>query len=220
MAAHHEADMIPHPAAGVQPWGYPPRAVSSGTGHADASQSGGQFVPRLPPQPQSRPPAAHDLATRDPEPHQRGPPAKRLRLDVPAGSFVRDVSPAYAAVGEPKDTSGSADLQPSSAPWRTGPVWSFQGLVSDAPAPDFHGENAVAVRQSDEPASLPPLPSLPWKHAPPDTVKGSSGRSRENSPAKDVPTTPYRIQVPDAAPVLKDNSEFSVQREKNQSDLG
>lgn len=214
VAAHHETDMIPHSSAGVQPWAYPARAaVNSGTGRVDVAQAVGHFDPRperLPtPQLQSIPPAVIELSEGGTEVQEGERPTKRPRLDAPVTLSMGDAGPASIAVWESKNTSGPANPRRPSVPVRARPVWSFQGLVSDTLGLGPHGADAIAAGQSDESALLPALPALPWKYPPPDSVEGSSGRSREGSPSKDVPTTPYRIQVPDAAPVLKDTSELS-----------
>lgn len=203
--------MIPHSTAGVQQWGYPPRAANSGAGRVDVAQFGGQFDPhseRLStPRPLSRTPAVIDPSAKGSEAHQREPPVKRLKTDAPGGSLLESASPGSAAGRELKSTPGPANSRPSSVPWRSRPVWSFQGLLSDIPTVEPRGENAPVSGQRDERASPPPLPKLSWKNAP-GSVEGSSSRSRERSPSKEVQTTPYRIQVPDAAPALDDKSEL------------
>ncbi|KAI9927995.1 hypothetical protein ASPWEDRAFT_42159 [Aspergillus wentii DTO 134E9] len=200
--------MIPHPSAGVHPWGHPLRAVNSGSGRVDVSQGLNQsdFLPEKPsmpvPQPQTRSPAVIDLTTSSQDAQEREPPAKRQRLDVPSGSAIGDASPVPVGGGELKNTAGSASSRPPTVPWRGRPVWSFQALISETPGGgEVHGETTAALAQGEKPASLPPFPTMPWKHTPPDS--SGSTRSRESSPVKDVQTTPYRIEVPSNAPALK-----------------
>lgn len=191
--------MIPHSSAGVQPWAHPRRTASSGPARVDASQEG---VPSDPPeglstpQSQSRLPAGTDL-TPGFEAQDQEPRAKRPRLDTPTG----DASPRLAGNGERRNTLAFASAKPP-ASWRTRPAWSFHALVSEGPGGNAH--NAASGAQSGRPASPPPLPGLPWMDTLDSDGLGPS-ISREHL-SKEVQTTPYRIQVPTAAPVLKNES--------------
>ena len=202
--------MIPHSSAGVQPWAYPVHAVNGGTGLVDVAQTVDHFdtpLERLSSsQLQPKPSAVIELAEDGSEMREGEPPPKRPRLDAGVTGLV---------VWDPKNTPVSANSCRSSVPSHTQPRSSFEAQVSDIPGLRLHGEDTVTAGQSDETASLPPLPTPPWKHSPQDSVEGSSGRLREGSPPKEVPTIPFRIQIPDAAPVLKGKSELSCIMSRN-----
>lgn len=216
MNAQDETEMISHPSAGVQPWGHPLRTVSSGAVRVDASQNLGSADPhsdKLPvplSHPQARQPAVIDLTTSGWETQDREPPAKRLKLDTPTGSSMGNGNPAVSTSGELNNASGTVGLKPSSLSWRNRPVWSFQALISETYGGEPRGENAADATQERETATPPPFPNLPWKYAPPEPLGNNCARSRECSPVKDVQTTPYRIEVPSIAPVLKGDSKWSL----------
>ncbi|KAF7591900.1 RNA polymerase II mediator complex subunit [Aspergillus hancockii] len=203
--------MIPHSSAGVQSWGHPLRAVNSGSGRVDASQTLGPLDPQLEklqtpaPQPQPRQPAVIDLTTSGGDAHDLDPPPpKRPRLDLPAAPSTRDVSPAPGSGGELRNTPGTGGSKPPTLSWRNRPVWSFQAMLSEIPGNNvMNEEDAAAVAQGGKPASPPPLPVLPWKYNPPDSMGSNPTTSRASSPVKEVQTTPYRIEVPSVAPMIK-----------------
>lgn len=160
------------------------------------------------PQPQLRQPAVVDLTTHSGDTSEREPPSKRLRLDLPSVASTGDASPA-SGNGEPRNTPSTSTptAKPSSLSWRGRPVWSFQALISEIPGSGgMSEEDAAAVAQSGKPASPPPFPVLPWKYAPPEAAGNKSVKSRDSSPAKKVQTTPYHIECPSVAPVLKGQS--------------
>ncbi|KAB8258163.1 mediator of RNA polymerase II transcription subunit 12 [Aspergillus pseudonomiae] len=201
--------MIPHSSAGVQSWGHPLRAVNSGSGHVDASQSVGPSDPQFEklttpvPQPQPRQPAVIDLTTSGGDAQEVEPPPKRLRLDLPAAPSARDASPAPGSGGELRSTPGTGGSKPPSLSWRNRPVWSFQTMLSEVPGSNvMNEEDATAVAQGGKPASPPSLPVLPWKYVP-ESLGANPTMSRASSPVKEVQTIPYRIETPSVAPVLK-----------------
>lgn len=198
--------MIPHSSATIYPWCHPSRAVTSGSGRADGSPAVRQFDTRaenLPtPQPQPRPLQVIDLSAVSSEDQEREPPVKRPRLDVPTKPSAGDMSPTLVGPGELKNASGFAYSRPPAASWRTRPVCSFQDLMPETPAIEPGGE----LEQHGEPFPLPPLPNLPWKYTVPESADAGFSGSRDIPPSNDVQTVPYRIQVPEIAPVLKDNS--------------
>ncbi|KAF4156578.1 hypothetical protein CNMCM6936_006474 [Aspergillus lentulus] len=201
--------MIPYSSAGVQSWGQPLHAVYSGTGRADLSQPLGQPdrqseqasmpVPQL----QGRPPALIDLTANDGDVLEREPPAKRLKIDVHAGSVAGDGSPASAGVGESKSTPSTTTSKPPSLSWRARPVWSFQALLSEVSgSAEINGESAAGVVQDVKPPSPPSFPGPPWKFAPADTKASDPAGAQDGAPAKEVQTTPYHIETPSVAPVM------------------
>ncbi|KAB8236815.1 mediator of RNA polymerase II transcription subunit 12 [Aspergillus alliaceus] len=201
--------MIPHSSAGVQSWGHPLRAVTSGSGRVDASQTvrpsdpQPEKLPTTVPPPQTRPPAVIDLTTSGGDAQEIEPPPKKLRLDLPTAPSARDVSPAPGSGGELRSTPGTGGSKPSLS-WRNRPVWSFQAMLSEVPGSNARNEeDAAAVTQGGKPASPPPLPGLPWKYAPSESLGSNNSTSRACSPGKEVQTTPYRIEIPSVAPVLK-----------------
>ncbi|EAW09216.1 uncharacterized protein ACLA_034190 [Aspergillus clavatus NRRL 1] len=202
--------MIPHSSAGVQPWGHPLRAVHSASGLTDIPHALGQpdlhpeqsSMPA--PQPQTGPSAVIDLTANGGEAQEREHPAKRLRLDIHSGSNARDGSPASAGLGEPKSTPVSTSSKPPPLSWRGRPVWSFQALLSEVPgAGEPNVESTTAAAQDVKPLSPPSFPAPPWKHSPADPTASSAAGLRGVTPAKEVRTTPYHIEVPSVAPVLR-----------------
>ncbi|RHZ57631.1 mediator of RNA polymerase II transcription subunit 12 [Aspergillus thermomutatus] len=201
--------MIPHSSAGVQSWGHPLHAVHSGAGRADLSQHLGQSdlqseQPSMPvPQPQTRQPVLIDLTANGGDVPERDPPAKRLKLDVHAGSVAGDGSPASAGVGESKSTPSTTTSKPPPLSWRARPVWSFQALLSEVSgSAENNGESAAAVMQDVKPPSPPSFPAPPWKFAPADTTTSDPTGGQDGAPAKEVQTAPYQIETPSVAPVM------------------
>jgi mediator of RNA polymerase II transcription subunit 12 len=206
--------MIPHSSAGVQSWGQPLYAVYTGTGRADLSQPLGQpdrqsEQPSMPvAQTQGRPPALIDLTANDGDVLEREPPAKRLKIDVHAGSVANDGSPASAGVGESKSTPGATTSKPPSLSWRARPVWSFQSLLSEIPgSAEINGESAAGVVQDLKPPPPPSFSGPPWKFAPTDIIASDSAGEQDGASAKEVQTTPYHIETPSVAPVIRGESE-------------
>ncbi|KAJ5114672.1 Mediator complex subunit Med12, partial [Penicillium alfredii] len=178
--------------------GSPLRALNGVPGQVNMVQFPAQYDPQpemsqAPLPPPTRPPVV-DL-TPGYESQDREPPPKRPRLDVPGGSGAGETAPAMGA--ETRNTPGSASSRPSLS-WRARPLWSFQAVQSEIPGSENRGEGVGGAKSP----SPPPLPSQPWKNAP-DRAGSGDSRSRESSPSKDVQTTPYRIEVPSIAPVLK-----------------
>ncbi|CEL07775.1 Putative Mediator of RNA polymerase II transcription subunit 12 [Aspergillus calidoustus] len=200
--------MIPHSSAGVQAWGKPLRTVDNGPGRVDASQalnladfrSEKQSTPVL--SAHSAPPAVIDLTSSAGDTQEREPPAKRLKLDASAGSFPTDASLAATSGGVARNTPGIvAPAKPASLSWRGRPVWSFQALISEAS--DTTEEGSSSTPGSGRPASPPPFPHLPWKSLPIDQFGSNAMKPRDPTPAKKVQTTPFRVEIPSDAPVLK-----------------
>ncbi|KAL4786458.1 hypothetical protein BJX76DRAFT_365831 [Aspergillus varians] len=203
--------MIPHSSAGVQSWGHPLRKLDSGSGRADGSQTLNQqdfrsetqrSTPVLPPH--TGQPAVIDLTSSVNDAQEREPPAKRLRLDLCAGFSGKDASPAPVTGGESRATPGIANSKPSSLSWRGRPVWSFQAMISEASnGGEVTEEDAISTPEGRKPTSPPPFPHLPWKGAPSEQSGNNATKAAESDSAKKVQTTPFRVEVPSVAPVLK-----------------
>ncbi|KAL2816915.1 hypothetical protein BJX63DRAFT_441287 [Aspergillus granulosus] len=202
--------MIPHSTAGVQTWGNPLRTVDNGLGRVDASQA--LNLPDLRPDKQSTPvlsahsapPVTIDLTSSTGDAQEREPPAKRLKLDASVGSFAKDTSLAVASGGETRNTPGIATSKPASLSWRGRPVWSFQALLSEASSGgDTTEESAISTPEGGRPTSPPPFPHLPWKSLPADHLETNALKPRDACPVKKVQTTPFRVEIPSDAPVLK-----------------
>ncbi|KAJ5819783.1 hypothetical protein N7474_005374 [Penicillium riverlandense] len=185
--------MIPHSSTGQQPWGHPLRAFNQGgSGRGDLGQGQGQYDSpdkSQPSQMSGRSSAVVDLA--DGLESQGEPVAKRPRLEMPGNTGVMD---GAAAGAEARSTPGSGNSRPPPVSWRGRPLWSFQAVIAELPGGENRGNGA---------ASPPPLPVQPWKTALAERSANRDSRSRESSPVKDVQTTPYHIEVPSVAPVLK-----------------
>ncbi|PWY67503.1 mediator of RNA polymerase II transcription subunit 12 [Aspergillus heteromorphus CBS 117.55] len=200
--------MIPHPSAGVQPWGRSVRALNNGSGRVDVAQAMGQPDPQLEklsmpaPQPLPRQPAVIDLTTGASDSQDREPPAKRLKLEVPSGSGAADGSPAPGSGGELRSTPGTAGSKPQPLSWRGRPVWSFQALISETTGTAETKEDDTASQGRNH-ASPPPLPLVPWKYTPQESSESDSAKTGELPAAKEVQTTPYHIVIPSDAPKVK-----------------
>ncbi|KAJ5884979.1 hypothetical protein N7495_009489 [Penicillium taxi] len=192
--------MIPH-SSGGQPWGHPMPAHNGGPTRADrappvqydtssASKSNHSLQPPSQSQQIRQQPTVVDLTT---GPDSQEPPPKRPRLDISGSSKMSESGPNS---GEAKSTPSSAAARPPML-WRGRPMWSFQAVMSDIPSSENRGDNATGSRS----LSPPPLPVQPWKSALPERLQPV--RTREPSPVKQVQTTPYRIEVPSAAPIIK-----------------
>ncbi|KAL4952117.1 hypothetical protein BDW69DRAFT_200960 [Aspergillus filifer] len=203
--------MIPHSSAGVQPWGQPLRKFDSGACRTDAPQAINtpdlrferqQPTPVLPPH--TGQPAVIDLTSGTNDAQEREPPAKRLRLDISAGSTVKEGSPALATSGESRVTPGIAHTKPSSLSWRGRPVWSFQAMISEATTGgETTEEDAMSSDESRRPTSPPSLPHLPWSGAPLERFDNDTTKAPDAAAPKKVQTTPFRVEIPSVAPVLK-----------------
>lgn len=217
---HHEAEMIPHSSAGVQPWANHMRSLNNG-GRVEAppalgppSDSQPDKLPVSVPPSQPRQPAVIDLTSTG-DARDREPPAKRLRLEFPAVSSARDGSPASGSSGEPRSTPGTATPKPPALAWRGRPVWSFQALISETPGGGGGNTGGGETKEDDATdaaqggkTSPPPLPALPWKYPPPQRPGSNATKSRDSSPSKAVQTTPYHIEVPAVAPAIKGDSKW------------
>ncbi|KAL4939066.1 hypothetical protein BDV06DRAFT_199624 [Aspergillus oleicola] len=203
--------MIPHSSAGVQSWGHPLHKFDSGACRMDAPQAVNtpelrserqQSTPVLPPH--TGQPAVIDLTLGANDAQEREPPAKRLRLDLSAGSSLKDGSPALVTSGESRVTPGTVNTKPASLSWRGRPVWSFQAMISEATS---GGENTeedpLSSDESRRPTSLPPLPHLPWSGAPPEQLDNNATKPPDCGSHKKVQTIPFRVEVPSVAPVIK-----------------
>ncbi|KAJ5594457.1 Mediator complex subunit Med12 [Penicillium hispanicum] len=202
--------MIPRSSAGGQPRGHPTRVPNGGPGRVALAPTSGQYDPPsetmqpFPPisqsQPQSQPLARQlpivDLTSGGSEPRDKEHPPKRPKLEVSGRSSMNESS-SGANGGETRSTPGSTS---SRAPfsWRGRPLWSFQACMSEIPGYENRGDHAT----DSKPSSPPPFPAQPWSGALHDRLSSVSSRSTEESP-KSVQTTPYRIETPSVAPVLK-----------------
>ncbi|KAL3466791.1 hypothetical protein BJX64DRAFT_284344 [Aspergillus heterothallicus] len=202
--------MIPHSSAGVQSWGNPLRTVDHGPGRVDASQV--LNIPEFRTDKQSTsalsahsaPSAIIDLTPSAGDAQEREPLAKRLKLDASAGSYAKDASLASASGGETRNTPVTATSKPASLSWRGRPVWSFQTLISEASnGGDTTEESGVSTPECKRPESPPPFPHLPWKSLPSDQLESNALKPRDPCPVKKVQTTPFRVEIPPDAPVLK-----------------
>lgn len=202
--------MIPHSSAGGQPWGHHMPALNGGPGRLDLAQMPGQYYPPAntlqQPLPQSQPPpqipqpTVVDLTTSGFESQDREPPPKRTKLDGSSGLNTGDAGSTANSV-EVRSTPGSAGPRPSVS-WRGRPMWSFQAVMSETPGSENRDDSATNSR----PSSPPPLPAQPWSGARLEPRQETSSRSRDSSPGKKVQTTPYRIETPSVAPILKGQS--------------
>ncbi|KAL4922181.1 hypothetical protein BDW62DRAFT_78335 [Aspergillus aurantiobrunneus] len=203
--------MIPHSSAGVQPWGHPLRKLDNGSDRVDAFQTLNQSnfqsdkqqsTPGLPPH--TGQPAVIDLSLSANDAQEREPPAKRLRLDVSARSSAKDASPVPATGLESRAIPGIANPKPSSLSWRGRPVWSFQGMVAEATSVgEITEEKAASTPGGKKPPSPPPFPHLPWEGAPPEQFGSNGTKASDAGDVKQVQTTPFRVELPSVAPVLK-----------------
>lgn len=202
--------MIPHSSAGGQPWAHQMRALNGGSGRLDLVQMPGQYdpspdtlqppLPQSQPPPQSRQPVVVDLIASGFESQDREPPPKRPKLDVSGGSNTGDAGSTMNSA-EVRTTPGSAGPRPSVS-WRGRPMWSFQAVMSETSGSENRGDSTTNPRLS----SPPPFPAQPWSSAPPAPPQDPSSRARDTSPDKKVQTTPYRIETPPVAPILKGES--------------
>ncbi|KAJ5152956.1 uncharacterized protein N7482_009434 [Penicillium canariense] len=205
--------MIPHSSAGGQQWGHPMRALHGGPGRVDLAQMAGQYDPpsassqqsvsqsqsqsQPQPQPAVRQTPVVDLTAGGFESHDREPPPKRPKLDVSSGSNLGDAGSTMNSV-ETRSTPGSAGSRPPLS-WRGRPIWSFQAVMSEISSSESRGDGATGPK----PSSPPPFPAQPWISAPAEHQHGVDSISRDTSPVKKVSTTPYRIETPSVAPILK-----------------
>ena len=194
--AQHEVDMISHSSAGVQQWGHPLSAVNNGPGHVDVSHTSGSADFQLS-HSRNRQPAIVDLTMSGWDTQEREPPVKRVKLDAPATPVAG------------KDNPRLADSKPFSVAWRGRPAWSFHALISETYGTEHQKESPASRTQEEgETETPPPLPVAPWSCPSAEPWEQDRTVMRDASPVRDVPTIAYRIEVPDAAPVLKGDSEL------------
>lgn len=193
-------EMIPHSSAGVQPWAHQLRTLGNnnaggldGLNAADRTASGGDKSPgAASSMPQSDQQTVIDLTTGETGTQEGERPTKRQKLDVATGSGIRGA--------EGKSVSSPAAWRSAPLAHRARPAWSFQELVSET-----HPVSSAAGNDTRNSASPLPFPIRPWKYTP--LRQGSStGGSRETSPERQVQTTPYHLEMPSVAPVLKGES--------------
>lgn len=200
--------MIPHSSAGGQPWGPPMRAFNGGPGRFDPAQMPGQFdipsdMSQLQPPTQTRQPVVVDL-TGGFESQDREPPPKRPKLDLPSGSNIGDGGQTTNS-GEIRSTPGSAGSRPPLS-WRGRPLWSFQAVMSETAGSESRDDNA----DNSRPLSPPPFPTQPWSTTPRGPTQNTVPRSGDTSSFQKVQTTPYRIETPSTAPILKGESKSTL----------
>ncbi|KAJ9312293.1 hypothetical protein DTO271D3_7451 [Paecilomyces variotii] len=187
--------MIPHTSAGVQPWAHQIRTLGSnnaggpdGVNAADRAVSAAEKLPGAVSMPQNDQ-TVIDLTSGESAVQENERPTKRQKLDVATGPNVRSA--------EGKGVSSPAAWRSAPLAHRARPAWSFQELVSET----YAGNPATGndARNSSSPL---PFPVRPWKYTP--LRQGSNtGGSREASPERQVQTTPYHLETPSVAPVLK-----------------
>ncbi|KAL5337560.1 hypothetical protein BJX70DRAFT_409135 [Aspergillus crustosus] len=204
--------MIPHSSAGVQSGGHPLRIYDNGPKRVEASQSVNtadfrsekQRMPGLLPPPNTSQAGVIDLTPIASDARETEPPAKRLKLDISAGPLLNDASSTSATGGESRLTSGIANQKPSLLSLRGRPVWSFQAMISEANnGAEAIEDDPISTPQGTRPTSPPPLPHLPWKGHPPDDPGDIALKAPEGGAVKKVQTTPFRVEIPSVAPVLK-----------------
>ncbi|KAL1851813.1 RNA polymerase II mediator complex subunit [Paecilomyces lecythidis] len=186
--------MIPHSSAGVQPWAHQSHTLNNNTARsldgvnaADRSVSATEKLPGAVPMPQSDQ-TVIDLTSGEPSVQENERPAKRQKLDAATGTNVRST--------EGKSVSSPAAWRSAPLAHRARPAWSFQELVAEA-----YPGNSTA-NESRNPSSALPFPIRPWKYTP-LRQSDNTGGSRETSPERQVQTTPYHLDTPSVAPVLK-----------------
>lgn len=193
------------------------RALNGGPGRVDLAQTAGQYDPpsvssqhsvshsiQSQPQPPIRQTHVVDLTASGFESQDREPPPKRPRLDVSSGSNLGDAGSTLNSA-EPRSTpTSSASTRPQLS-WRGRPLWSFQAVMSEVPGSENRGDGATGSK----PSSPPPFPAQPWTSIPPDRQVNTDLSLRDSSPVKKVSTTPYRIETPSEAPILKGDSKLT-----------
>lgn len=193
--------MIPHSSPGVQPWAHQSHTLNNNTARsldgvnaADRSVSATEKLPGAVPMPQSDQ-TVIDLTSGESSVQENERPAKRQKLDAATPTNVRST--------EGKSVSSPAAWRSAPLAHRARPAWSFQELVAEA-----YPGNSTA-NESRNPSSALPFPIRPWKYTP-LRQSDNTGGSRETSPERQVQTTPYHLDTPSVAPVLKGESELSM----------
>ena len=206
--------MIPQSSAGSLPCGHPMRVPSHGPRGVEVAQESAQYDPpaeilqsftHMPQsQLQTQSPISQqpivNLTASESESQDKEPPPKRPKLDMSGKLNLTDAGLAVNT-RDRKSASGSASLRPPLS-WRGRPLWSFEAVVSDIPGYENRGDLAT----QSKPSSPPKLPAQPWNGIPADRLPSMGSRSRGLSPTKPVQTTPFRIETPPAAPLLKTDS--------------
>ncbi|EPS26667.1 hypothetical protein PDE_01605 [Penicillium oxalicum 114-2] len=197
--------MIPHSSAG-QPWAYPTRDPNGGPVRVDLAQAAGHFdsssavsqqsAGPMPSQPAAR--HTSSVETSSTGSHDRGPLLKRPRLDLSGTSNMSDGSSAMPSA-EPRSTPTGTGSRPQLS-WRGRPSWSFQSVISEIPGHDHRSSEHAS---GSKPPSPPPFPAQLWISDPAERQPDADSEACDPPPVKKVSTTPYRIETPAAAPILK-----------------
>ncbi|KAF7717268.1 Uncharacterized protein PECH_007546 [Penicillium ucsense] len=196
--------MIPHSSAGHS-WAYPMRDPNGGPGRLDLAQAAGHFdspsiaaqqtAGLMQSQPAARPTPTIEAGSTGS--HDRAPPLKRPRLDLSGTSNLSDGGSAMSST-EPRSTPTGTGSRPQLS-WRGRPAWSFQSVISEIPGHDARGDNA----SGSKPSSPPPFPAQPWTSTTSVRLPETDSGLCDPPPVKKVSTTPYRIETPSTAPILK-----------------
>ncbi|KAL4885017.1 hypothetical protein BJY04DRAFT_157817 [Aspergillus karnatakaensis] len=206
--------MIPHSSAGAQSRGHPLRSFDNGPGRVDSfqpvstiadSRPDAQPTPGLS-QPHVGQPAVIDLTSGVSDAQEREPPAKRQKLENSAAptTTTNNASPTATTGGESRDTPTSTSQKPNLLSLRGRPVWSFQAMLSETGSSGEAIEDyPVSTPSGKRPASPPPLPHLPWKSTATEDSETHRTKPPDAGIVKKVQTTPFRVEVPSAAPVFK-----------------
>jgi mediator of RNA polymerase II transcription subunit 12, fungi type len=206
--------MIPHPSTGVQQWANQSHILSGGGGGSVGSRTPGRSASlaekslAAASQAQSRQPKVINLTGAAISPdheHQ----AKKLKWDL--NSCVDD----KAAVKSGEWGNGGVTSRPPGLPGRGRPACSFQGLIAEAYGGSLQGGNPAAGSQASRSTSPPPFPTRPWKGTYPEPP-GNGPTSQEASPEREVLNTPYRLEVPSAAPILNHDSKYLTNHARGQ----
>lgn len=203
--------MIPHSSSGVQPWVNQSR-IPSGSRAGDSTSSVALSSAALPDKPSmaaAPPPKGHqtviDLIGNDSTPPESEHPNKRPRLDTNVSGPAGDGKTRSA---ELRSASASGTARPATLPGRGRPACSFQELVTETYGAAVSSGNLTPGSQT-KPATPPPFPIRPWKYAPSQQSGSGTAVLNESPPEREVQTTPYRLEVPSIAPVLKGDSKSS-----------
>jgi mediator of RNA polymerase II transcription subunit 12 len=141
-----------------------------------------------------------DLTSSDLIPQESERPNKRPKLDTNIPGSVGDGK----SVTRSAPVSGTA--RPAAVSGRGRPACSFQELVSETYGGGVFVGNSTPAAQTKKPPSPPPFPIRPWKYAPSQQSGTGTAVLKEGTPEREVQTTPYRLETPSIAPVLKNDS--------------
>ncbi|KAL1962441.1 hypothetical protein VTN77DRAFT_9712 [Rasamsonia byssochlamydoides] len=201
--------MIPHPPSGVQPWANQSRIPSGGragdsTGSLPLSSSAN--LPDKPSMAAAPPPNGQqtviDLTGNDSILPESEHPSKRPKLDTNVSGPVGDGKTANRSA-ELRSAPASGTARPATVSGRGRPACSFQELVSETYSGGVSAGNSNPGSQAIKPASPPPFPIRPWKYAPPQQSGSGIAVLKDSTSEREVQTTPYRLEVPSIAPILK-----------------